>query len=89
MLLSGAAVTLIPGLDLIAVIVGSQYLQGLLLPVVLVFMLVLVNDRRTMGAHANGRMLNVLGIASVGLVIILDVALLGSSLLTALGIQLG
>jgi len=64
-LLVGAVVTLIPGLDLIAVIVGSQYLQGLLLPIVLVFMLVLVNDRRTMGANANGRLLNTLGIASV------------------------
>jgi len=86
-LLVGAVVTLIPGLDLIAVIVGSQYLQGLLLPIVLVFMLVLVNDRRTMGANANGRLLNTLGIASVALVIILDVALLGSSLLSAIGIK--
>ncbi len=88
-LVFGALVTLIPGLDLIGVIVGSQYLQGLLLPVVLVFMLLLVNDRRTMGSHANGRLLNTLGVASVALVIVLDAALLGSGLLTALGIQLG
>lgn len=85
----GAVVVLIPGLDLIEVIVSSQYLQGLLLPVVLVFMLVLVNDRRTLGKHANGRLLNTLGILSVGLVIILDVALLGTSLLNALGVRLG
>jgi Mn2+/Fe2+ NRAMP family transporter len=84
----GAVVVLIPDLDLIGVIVSSQYLQGLLLPVVLVFMLILVNDRRTLGPHANGRLLNLLGIMSVGLVIILDVALLGSSVLSALGVQL-
>ncbi len=87
-LLFGAVVVLIPGIDLIQVIVSSQYLQGLLLPVVLVFMLVLVNDRRTLGPHANGRTLNILGIASVGLVIILDIALLGSSILSAVGIRL-
>jgi len=40
-----------------------------------------------MGANANGRLLNTLGIASVALVIILDVALLGSSLLSAIGIK--
>jgi Mn2+/Fe2+ NRAMP family transporter len=34
----GALVVLIPGIDLLPMIVGSQYLQGLLLPVVLVFM---------------------------------------------------
>ena len=76
-LLVGAVVTLIPGLDLIAVIVGSQYLQGLLLPVVLVFMLVLVNDRRLLGGTPTAGCSTRLGVASVGLVIILDVALLG------------
>ena len=81
----GALVTLIPGLDLVGVIVSSQYLQGLLLPVVLVFLLLLVNDRRFLGRHANGRLLNVLGVACVALVIALDAALLGSSVLGALG----
>ncbi len=52
-------------------------------------MLVLVNDRWTLGPHANGRTLSILGIAGVGLVIILDIALLGSSILNAVGIRLG
>ena len=38
-----------------AVILASQNLQGLLLPIVLVFMVLLVNDQRLMGRHANGR----------------------------------
>ena len=41
-------------------ILGSQNLQGLLLPIVLIFMLLLVNDRRLMGRHANGRAANVI-----------------------------
>jgi Mn2+/Fe2+ NRAMP family transporter len=85
----GALVTLIPGLDLIGVIVASQYLQGLLLPVVLVFMVLLVNNRRLMGRNANGRLMNAVAIVCVGLVIVLDVALLGSSVLSAVGVQVG
>ena len=55
MLAVGALVELVPGLDLLPVIVGSQNLQGLLLPIVLVFMVMLVNDKRLMGDHRNGR----------------------------------
>jgi len=82
----GALVVLIPGLDLLPLILASQNLQGLLLPVVLVFMVLLVNDERLMGRYRNGRMLNMLAWAAVGLVIALDVVLLGTSLLRALGI---
>ena len=54
-LLIGALVVLIPGLDLIPVIVGSQNLQGLLLPIVLVFMVLLVNDDRLHSDRGRGR----------------------------------
>jgi Mn2+/Fe2+ NRAMP family transporter len=87
-LVVGAVLTLLPGLDLIGLIVSSQYLQGLLLPVVLIFMVLLVNNRRLMGRHTNGRGLNTLAILSVGLVIVLDAALLGASVLEGLGIRL-
>src|SRR5439155_21713864 len=73
----GALVVLIPELDLIPVIVGSQYLQGLLLPIVLVFMVLLVNDARIMGRHRNGAVANILAWAAVGLVVILDAVLIG------------
>ncbi len=88
-LFTSAAVMLLPGLDLIGLIVASQNLQGLLLPVVLVFMYFLVNDRRLLGRHANGRWRNVLTIAVIGVVIVLDLALLGAGLLGALGVDLG
>ena len=88
-LVVGALIVLVPGIDLLPVILASQNLQGLLLPVVLVFMVLLVNDRRLMGRHANGLPLNLLAWACDGLVVVLDVVLLGSVLLGALGIQLG
>jgi Mn2+/Fe2+ NRAMP family transporter len=82
----GALIVLLPGLDLIPVIVGSQYLQGLLLPIVLVFMVLLVNDERLMGRHRNGRIANVLAWGAVGLVVVLDAILIGVGVLNAAGI---
>jgi len=83
----GALVVLIPGLDLIGLIVTSQHLQGLLLPIVLVFMVLLVNDARLMGRHKNGRLGNVVAWTAVGLVILLDLVLLGVSALGFFGID--
>jgi NRAMP (natural resistance-associated macrophage protein)-like metal ion transporter len=80
----GSVIVLIPGLDPIPVIIGAQYLQGLLLPVVLVFIVLLVNDRRLMGRFANGRALNVLTWLCIGLVVLLDVVLLASAVGLAL-----
>ena len=72
---------LIPGISLLPVILSSQYLQGLLLPIVLVFMVLLVNDKTLMGKHANGRIANLLAWISVGLVILLDLVLLAVAVL--------
>ncbi|MEO7118480.1 MAG: divalent metal cation transporter, partial [Candidatus Limnocylindrales bacterium] len=84
----GAAVLLLPGLDLIGLIVASQYLQGLLLPIILIFLYLLVNDKRLLGQHVNGRWRNTLALASIALVVILDGALLGTSLLSLIGIHI-
>ena len=85
----GALIVLLPGLGLTGVIVGSQNLQGLLLPVVLVFLVLLVNDRSLMGRHANGRIANVVAWAAVGVVVVLDVVLLAVTLLGAVGVKVG
>lgn len=80
-LFAGAIVVLIPGLDPIGLIIGSQYLQGLLLPIVLLFMFRLVNDRVLLGHHVNGRLRNGLAAVCIGLVVVLDAVLLGSVVL--------
>ena len=74
----GAIVVLVPGLPLIAVILVSQNLNGILLPIVLVFMLLLVNKRRLMGTHTNPTWLNVLAWGLTGLIILLTLVLFAS-----------
>src|SRR5437868_143880 len=54
----GALVAIIPGLPLISVLLVTQVINGLLLPVVLVSILRLVNKSELMGAHANGPVYN-------------------------------
>ena len=65
LLVVGAIVVLIPGLPLIPLILVSQNVNGLLLPIVLVFVIRLASDRTIMGEARNGLFGNVVGIATV------------------------
>ncbi|WP_174591025.1 Nramp family divalent metal transporter [Methanocella conradii] len=56
----GALAILIPGAPLITIMFISQVLNGMLLPFILVFMLILINDKKLMGDHTNSRLFNVL-----------------------------
>lgn len=73
----GAALVLIPSAPLITIMVTSQAVNGVLLPFLLIFMMIIVNDARIMGRHTNGRTYNVIGWTTVTVVIGLTVALLG------------
>jgi NRAMP (natural resistance-associated macrophage protein)-like metal ion transporter len=55
----GAAIAVIPGLPLIRVLLVTQVINGLLLPIILFAILKLVNDRELMGAHVNGLLYNI------------------------------
>jgi Mn2+/Fe2+ NRAMP family transporter len=55
----GAAIAMIPELPLIQVLLVTQVINGLLLPVILIAVLRLVNNREVMGAHVNGPLFNV------------------------------
>ena len=81
----GAAVVLIPGLPLIGLILVSQYLNGILLPVILFFMLRLVNNPRIMGTYTNPTWLNVLAWGLTGLVTMLTLVMFVSSIAGWLG----
>ena len=76
----GAAAVLIPGLPLATVTILSQDVDGLILPAILVYMLILINDKRVMGRYANGRFANIFGGATIVGVIILTVMLLVSAI---------
>lgn len=71
----GAALILIPDLNLIAVMILSQVINGMMLPFLLIFMMVIVNDRRIMGSFANGRLHNIVAwltiLAAIGLTVVL------------------
>jgi NRAMP (natural resistance-associated macrophage protein)-like metal ion transporter len=64
-----AAVLLIPDKLLIKVSVLSQVLNGVLLPPVLVYMLLLINKTSLMGKYVNGRVFNWIAWGTTGLVI--------------------
>jgi NRAMP (natural resistance-associated macrophage protein)-like metal ion transporter len=56
----GAGIILYPEFPLIPIMYLSQVLNGMVLPFVLIFMLVLINDKKIMGKHTNGPILNVI-----------------------------
>jgi Mn2+/Fe2+ NRAMP family transporter len=71
----GAAIILLPIRSLVQAMLASQTLNGVLLPVVLIVMLRLINDKRWMGKYVNGRIFNVIAWGIVGLLILLTVIL--------------
>ncbi len=80
----GAGVVLIPGLPIVPMILLSQVLNGVLLPVVMVIVLVLVNRRELMHEWTNGPLYNVLAWASAAVTVALAVLLAALTLLPAL-----
>jgi len=70
---------LIPGFPLVRMILLSQVVNGILLPIVLVFMLRLVNNANLMHEWRNPRFYNVVAWAAVFVLIAMTVVLVGSS----------
>jgi Mn2+/Fe2+ NRAMP family transporter len=75
----GAAVILFPNVKLIPIMLVSQVTNGILLPFVLIFMLLLVNNKRLMGEHVNSRVYNILSIVVICAMVGLSTALLFTS----------
>jgi NRAMP (natural resistance-associated macrophage protein)-like metal ion transporter len=75
---SSALFILIPGLPLIGVMYLSQVFDGLLLPIILVYVMLMSRDRRLLGKMASGPILQTLGWAVTGLISLLSVALVVS-----------
>lgn len=77
----GALVVLIPGFPLIRVMVLTQVVNGVLLPFVLIFMLLLVNKKEIMGAYVNARWYNIVSWVTVVVLILITVLMVATSLL--------
>jgi Mn2+/Fe2+ NRAMP family transporter len=76
----GAAVILIPGFNLVQMILFSQVINGVLLPVILIFMTLLINKKGIMKEWTNSPFYNVVSWGSVALMIGLTLALVAISI---------
>jgi NRAMP (natural resistance-associated macrophage protein)-like metal ion transporter len=75
----GAAVVLIPNFPLVRFIILSQVLNGVLLPIVLIFMLRLINKHELMGKYTNSTWFNVVAWLTAVIVIGLSLVMLFNS----------
>ena len=77
----GAIVVLLPNISLIFVMLLSQEINGILLPFILVFMILLVNNKKIMKQYVNSRIYNIIAWFTVISLIVLTGILLVSSFL--------
>lgn len=80
LILFGAGFVLIPGLPLLKVILFSQVANGILLPFVLVFMLLLVNKQRLMGEYRNSLWGNLIAGGTSVVMVVLTAVLVWTSI---------
>lgn len=75
-LIATALFVLIPGMPLVTVMFLSQMVNGILLPIILVFVLLIINDKAIMGRYTNGPIFNaiswitVLGLTLLSLLLV-------------------
>jgi Mn2+/Fe2+ NRAMP family transporter len=79
MIFLGAGIILLPNVPLIAIMYYSQVINGILLPFILIFMLLLINDKRIMGNYVNGRLMNIVSWATVVILNVLSMAMIVSA----------
>src|SRR3954469_3654319 len=76
----GAGVVMVPKFPLVRMILWSQVLNGMLLPFVLIFMILLINKKELMGEWANSRSFNFVSWIAVVVIIGLTLAYVGITL---------
>jgi Mn2+/Fe2+ NRAMP family transporter len=73
---AGAGVILTPSLPLVKISILSQVVNGIAIPFVLIFMLLLVNKRPLMGDYVNSRAYNVIAWMTTVVMVLLSLAYL-------------
>ena len=74
-------IILLPNAPLIAITIWSQIINAMLLPVVLISMIRMVNDKKIMGPYINNKFQNSVGWSTIVILITMTVALMISPLL--------
>ncbi len=80
LIVGACIVVLLPGAPLLSILFLSQVANGVLLPFILVFMLLLVNNKRLMGAYTNSRAFDIVAWVTVVVMIVLTLALVATQL---------
>jgi NRAMP (natural resistance-associated macrophage protein)-like metal ion transporter len=75
MIIIGGALILWPKAPLVTIMVLSQAVNGFLLPVIMVFMMLLINNERIMGKYVNSKLYNWIAWIITGLLVLLSVIL--------------
>jgi NRAMP (natural resistance-associated macrophage protein)-like metal ion transporter len=81
----GVGAVVLPGAPLLSIIFYSQVLNGMLLPIVLVLMLLLINNKKLMGKWTNGPFFNVVAWATAIIVGALTLVFTAQAVFPALG----
>ena len=71
----GVAIALIPHMPLVQLMVASQFVDGLQLPVILVFIAIMSADRSLLGAYVSGPVLRAVQWATAGILSAMSLAL--------------
>ncbi len=79
-LVIGVLIILIPYAPLVTITLWTQVINGVLLPVVLISMIYLVNNKEIMGKHVNGRLSNIVGWTTIVVLTALSILLVCLSL---------
>lgn len=74
----GALLVLIPGIPLVPVMFLTSALNGVLLPIILVFVMSIANDREIMGEYVNGPVFNIVAWITIIVIIAMSITLLGA-----------
>lgn len=83
-LVFAAIIILIPNAPLIKITIWSQVINAILLPIVLMSMIIMVNDKKIMGKHVNNKSQNIIGWSATIILFILTFLLFTSSIISAL-----
>lgn len=74
-------IVLLPSVPLIKIMIWSQDINGMLLPIILIFVMLIINNKRVMGEHTNKPIGNVIAWLTIAGIIAATVTLVASSVL--------
>ncbi|MFA6553345.1 MAG: divalent metal cation transporter [Patescibacteria group bacterium] len=75
-----AIAVLVPSISLVKIMIFSQDINGILLPIILIFVMLIINNKQIMGEHVNSRTSNIISWATIGFILAATVALVISSI---------